>query len=136
MRKSRQSITDEKSYREALDLLSEMPHILREIGRAEADLPDHTMLVEMFDKIRVTVWRVLLRGEVQEHEPSSHVAIDSTFFDRENTSKHYCRRTNHRVQTLKTAAHVDMATNAVLDVHCLTKKRNDTPADMPSSQYR
>jgi len=31
----------EKSYREALDLLNEMPQILAEIGLEKADLPDH-----------------------------------------------------------------------------------------------
>ena len=31
-----------KSYREALDLLSEMPHILGEIGLNAADLPNHS----------------------------------------------------------------------------------------------
>jgi len=36
----------EKSYREALDLLSEMPHILGEIGLELADLPDHSTLVK------------------------------------------------------------------------------------------
>jgi len=34
----------EQSYREALDLLSEMPHILGEIGLNAADLPDHSTL--------------------------------------------------------------------------------------------
>ena len=52
--------------------------------------------------------------------------MDATFFDRENASKHYCRRTNYRVQTLKTTALVDTASQAILDVHCTTKKRHDT----------
>jgi len=47
-------------------------------------------------------------------------------FDRENASKHYCRRTNYRVQTLKTTALVDTESQAVLDVHCTTEKRHDT----------
>jgi IS5 family transposase len=42
----------EKSYREALDLLSEMPHILGEIGLEPADLSHHSMLVEWFDRIK------------------------------------------------------------------------------------
>jgi hypothetical protein len=51
----------EKSYRVSLDLLSKMPNVLREIGRVEADLPDHSMLVKAFDRIKTAVWRVLLR---------------------------------------------------------------------------
>jgi len=34
----------EKSYREALDLLGEMPQILGEIGLEPTDLPDHSTL--------------------------------------------------------------------------------------------
>ena len=116
----------EKSYREALDLLSEMPHILEEIGLKPADLPDHSTLVKWFDRIKTALWRVLLRLSAQLHEPSGHAAIDATFFDRENASKHYCRRTNYRVQTLKTTALVDTETRAILDVHCTTEKRHDT----------
>ena len=36
----------EKSYRVALDLLSEMPHILGEIGLEPADIPHHSTLVK------------------------------------------------------------------------------------------
>jgi len=116
----------EKSYREALDLLSEMPHILGEIGLEAADLPDHSTLVKWFDRIKTAMWRVLLRLSSQLHDLSGHAAIDATFFDRENASKHYCRRTNYRVQTLKATALVDTESQAVLDVHCTTEKRHDT----------
>ncbi|RQG89381.1 IS5 family transposase [Natrarchaeobius chitinivorans] len=116
----------EKSYREALDLLSEMPQILAEIGLEKADLPDHSTLVKAFDRIKMAVWRVVLRLSAQLHEPSGHAAMDATFFDRENASKHYCRRTNYRVQTLKTTALVDTESQAILDVHCTTEKRHDT----------
>ncbi|MDF9748441.1 IS5 family transposase [Natrinema salsiterrestre] len=116
----------EKSYREALDLWSEMPQILAEIGLEKADLPDHSTLVKAFDRINMAVWRVLLRLLAQLHEPSSHAAMDATFFDRENASKHYCRRTNYRVQTLKTTALVDTESQAILDIHCTTEKRHDT----------
>nr|WP_160047966.1 IS5 family transposase [Natrialba sp. INN-245] len=116
----------EKSYRESLDLLSEMPQILAEIGLSVADLPHHSTLVKAFDRIKIAVWRVLLRLSSQLHEPAGRAAMDATFFDRENASKHYCRRMNYRVQTLKVTALVDTATQAVLDVHCTTEKRHDT----------
>jgi len=115
-----------KPYRDALDLLSEMPQILTEIGLEKADLPDHSTLVKAFDRIKMAVWRVLLRLSAQLHDTSGHAAMDATFFDREHASKHYCRRTNYRVQTLKTTALVDTASQAVLDVHCTTEKRHDT----------
>ena len=104
----------ERSYREALGLLSEMPQILGEIGLDAADLPDHSTLVKWFDRIKTALWRVLLRLSAQLHEPSGHAAIDATFFDRENASKHYCRRTNYRVQTLKATALVDTESQAII----------------------
>ena len=69
---------------------------------------------------------MLLRLSAQLHDFSGRAAIDATFFDRENASKHYCRRTNYRVQTLKTTALVDTSSQAILDVHCTTEKRHDT----------
>jgi IS5 family transposase len=61
----------------------------------------------------------------QLHDTSGHAAIDAAFFDRENASKHYCRRTNYRVQTLKATALVDTESQAILDVHCTTEKRHN-----------
>ncbi len=78
-----------------------MPQILAEIGLDAADLPDHSTPVKWFDRIKTALWRVLLRLSAQLHDPSGHAAIDATFFDREHASKHYCRRTNYRVKTLK-----------------------------------
>ena len=103
-----------------------MPHILAEIGLEEGDLPDHSTLVKSFDRFQMKIWRVLLRLSAQLHDLSGRAAIDATFFDPENASKHYCRRTNYRVQTLKTTALVDTASQAILDVHCTTEKRHDT----------
>ena len=59
-----------------------MPQILGEIGRFEADLPDHSTLVKWFDRIKTALWRVLLRLSAQLHETSGHAAIDAMFFDR------------------------------------------------------
>ena len=111
----------EKPYREALDLLSEMPQILAEIGLGADDLPHHSTLVKAFERLQMEVWRVLLRLSAQLNDTSSHAAMDATFFDRETASRHYCRWTNYRVQTLKTTAPVDTASQAVLDVHCTTE---------------
>ena len=69
----------EKSYREALDLLSEMPQVLGEIGLNAADLPDHSALIKWFDRIKTALRRVLLRLSAQLHELSGHAAIDATF---------------------------------------------------------
>ncbi len=106
--------------------MSERPQILAEISLEKADFPDHSTLVKAFDRIKMAVWQVLLRLSAQLHEPSGHAVIDATFFDRENASKYYCRRTNYRVQTLKTTSPVITTPQVVLDIHCTTKKRHDT----------
>jgi IS5 family transposase len=53
-------IYPDASYRNALDLLSDMPHILTEIGLEEGDLTDHSTLVKAFERFQIKVWRVQL----------------------------------------------------------------------------
>jgi hypothetical protein len=57
---------------------------------------------------------VYLRRKAQRHDSSGQAAIDPTFFDCENASKHYCNRTNYRVQTLKTTALADTDSHVIL----------------------
>ena len=80
----------------------------------------------MFARFEIKVWRVLLRLSAQLHDTADHAAMDATFFDRGTANKHYCRRTNYRVQTLKTTALGNTKTQAVLDVYCTTELRHDT----------
>ena len=98
------------SYRMTIDLLTEMPQITGEIGLNAADLPAPSMLCKAFDRIEMTVCRVLLRQSAQLHNPSSHAALDATFYERDRASRHYCQRTNYRMQTLKVTKLVDTET--------------------------
>jgi len=68
----------DESYRNALDLLSEMPHIRGEIGLEEGDFPDHSTLVKAFDSFDMKVWRVLLRLSSELQDLSGHAAIDAS----------------------------------------------------------
>ena len=111
-----------KSYEMALDILATMTPILEEIGLEPADLPDPSTLCKWFDRITLDVWRVLLRHSAQLHDPSDHVAVDATYYDRSRASKHYCQRTNYRVQTIEATKLVDTDSQAILDVHCTTTK--------------
>ena len=77
------------------------------------------------DRLKQHSGVVLLSLSAQLHGPSNHAAIDATFFDRESASKHYCRRTNYRAQTLKTTALVDTESQVILEVHWATEKRHD-----------
>ena len=70
----------------------------------------------------MAVWRVLLRHSAQLHDPSPHAALDATYYERSPASKHYCDRTNYRVQTIEATKLVDTETQAILDVHCTTTR--------------
>jgi hypothetical protein len=59
-----------------------MPTILEIVGLEPEDLPHPSMLDEWFDKIIMEVWRVVLRQSAQLHEPSPHVAVDVTYYER------------------------------------------------------
>lgn len=76
-------IHPEKSHREALDLLSEMPHTLAQIGIEEGDLLRHSTLIKAFEEVAMKTPRVLLCREPQLHDTADHAAVDATFFDRE-----------------------------------------------------
>ncbi len=49
------------SYRMTIDVLTEMPQITGEIGLSAADLPSPSTLCKAFDRISMSVCRVLLR---------------------------------------------------------------------------
>ncbi len=117
------------SYRMTIDLLKEMPQIAEEIGLAEADLPSPSTLCKAFDRISMSVCRVLLRQSAQLHDLSKHGAIDATFYERSAASRHYCQRISYRVQKLKVTKLVDAETQAVFDVHCSTS-REGSDADL------
>ncbi|KOX93285.1 transposase [Halorubrum tropicale] len=112
-----------------IDLLTEMPQITGEIGLSAADLPAPSTLCKAFDRISMSVCRVLLRQSAQLHDLSEHAAIDATFYDRSPASRHYCQRISYRVQKLKVTKLVDTASQAVLDVHCSTN-REGSDADL------
>jgi len=117
------------SYRMTIDLLTEMPQITGEIGLNAADFSAPSTLYKAFDRISMSVCRVLLRQSAQLHDLSEHAAIDATFYDRSPASHHYCQRINYCVQKLKVTKLVDTASQAVLDVHCSTN-REGSDADL------
>jgi IS5 family transposase len=112
----------EETYEMIIDRLEVMPPILDVIGLEPDDLPHPSTLNKWLDRIEMAVWRVLLRHSAQLHDPSPHAAIDATYYERSPASKHYCERTNYRVQTLEATKLVDTETQAILDVHCTTTR--------------
>ncbi|RDZ51342.1 IS5/IS1182 family transposase [Haloferax sp. Atlit-4N] len=110
-----------KSYRQTIDLLSEMPGVFEEIDLTR--LPHDTVLRDWFEKISTKTWRAFLR--VSAEKRTGHAAIDSTGFDRDQPSRYYAQRAHYRVRSLKVTALVDVETLFVTDVHCTTTKKHD-----------
>jgi len=112
-----------------VDLLKETPQITGEIGLSAADLPAPSTLYEAFDRISMSVCRVLLRQSARLHDPSKHGAIDATFYERSAATRYYCQRISYCVQKLKVTKLVDIDSRAVPDVHCSTN-REGSDADL------
>jgi IS5 family transposase len=110
-----------QSYRQTIDLLSEMPGVLEEIGLMR--VPHFTVLCDWFEKLPTPLWRAFLRATAEKR--TGHAAVDSTGFDRDQPSRYYAQRAHYRVRSLKVTALVDIVTLCVIDVHCTTTKKHD-----------
>jgi IS5 family transposase len=126
----------EETYEMIIDRLEVMPPILDVIDIEPDDLPHPSTLNKRFDQIVMEVWRVLLRHSPQLHNPSAHVAVDATHYERSPASKHYCDRTNYCVQTIEATKLVDTETQAILDVHCTTTREGSDAEVCPGQALR
>jgi IS5 family transposase len=112
------------TYRDLVDELIEMPRI-----RDALDLdsiPAPSTLCKAFDRLEMTVWRILLNVSLVDLPLNGVTGIDASGFERAHSSAHYTKRTNLTIQQLKTTLLVDTATNAVLDIHVTTTRKHDT----------
>ncbi len=87
------------TYRMLLDELIEMPRIRSAIELEE--LPSPSTLCKAFNRLGMTVWRVLLNLSVTLLPTNDVVGIDASGFDRSHASKHYTKRTKLTIQQLK-----------------------------------
>ncbi len=71
-----------------IDHLEMRPPILEIFGLEPNDLPHPSTFNKWIDRIVMQVWRVLLRHSAQVHDPSPHVSVDATYYDRSPASKH------------------------------------------------
>ncbi len=110
-----------KSYRQTIDILSEMAGIREEIGLTR--LPHFTVLRDWFETITMSTYRAFLGASAEKR--SGHAAINATGFDRDQPSRYYAQRSHYRVRSLKVTALVDVKTLYVFDVHCTTTKKHD-----------
>lgn len=98
-----------------------MSDIREVLNLEDGDVPDFNTLNKSFDRFKMWVWRALLRISAQQHPQSGHVALDSTFFDRGNTSAYYLNRSDQTVEILQVTSLTDMESLAALDVQCYTQ---------------
>jgi len=83
-------------------------------------------IYKSFDRLKMWVWRALLRVSAQQHPQSEHAALDSTFFDRRRASSYFRQRAGRTIQTLKVTTLTDVESLAVLDVHIAARWKHDT----------
>lgn len=113
-----------KSYRETVDLLSEMPGVLAELGLERP--PHFTTLCTWFRRLPMSHWRTLLALTAQQG-PARQAAIDATGFDRGQISRYYAQQSGYQRRSLKVTALVDVESLSVLDIHCTTSGKDDQP---------
>jgi IS5 family transposase len=119
-------IEDEYSYRELVDRVALMDAVCEVLELDPDELPKPSTLCKAFDRLKMWVWRQLLRVSAQQLPTSGHGAIDATYFERTQPSFHYRRRSGRTIQTLKATVLVDSHTKTVLDVQPSAKWRHDT----------
>jgi len=89
------------------------------------ELPSPPTLCKAFNRLDMTVWRVLLNFSVTLFPTNGVVGIDASGFDRSHASKHYTKRTKLTVRQLKVTLLVDTRANAILDLHVTTTRKHD-----------
>jgi IS5 family transposase len=114
------------TYRQLLDVLSEMPRIARLLGLSIDDLPHFTTLCHAKERLYMPSWRRLLDHSAQLHDLGEIQAIDASGFDRIAASRKYANRTNYTFKAMKTTVLVDCSSGTILDVHSSTKRPHDT----------
>lgn len=114
------------SYRQLMDVLSEMPHIIRRLGLSPDDLPHFTTVCHAKERLYMPNWRRFLDLTTDLHDLGDVQAIDASGFDRIAASRKYATRTNYTFKAIKATLLVDCASGAILDVHCSTKQPHDT----------
>ncbi|QAU14050.1 IS5 family transposase [Halorubrum sp. BOL3-1] len=119
-------VEETHSYRETPNRLKYMAEVRDALNLDLDDLPDHTTIYKSFDRLKMWVWRALLRVSAQQHPQSGHAAIDSTFFDRRRASSYFRQRAGRTIQTLKATTLTDVESLAVLDVHIAARWKHDT----------
>ena len=113
-------------YRRLLDILHEMPRIVRILELEWSELPHFTTVCARMQNLKMPLWRDFLRLSAELHDTGEIQAIDATGMDRVAASQHYAKKTNYTFKAVKTTALIDCKTDPILDIHCPMKQLHDS----------
>lgn len=98
-------------YLRLLDVLYEMPRICGILGLEAHELPDFSTVCARMQRLKMPIWRNLLRLSAELHDTGDIQAIDATGLDRIAASHHYAKRMDYTFIAVKTTALVDCETS-------------------------
>jgi IS5 family transposase len=118
---------EEETFRSVVDKLKVTPMVLEKLGLDPSEIPHPSTICNGLSRVTMALCRRLLNQTTTFHELGEVAAIDASGFDRIAASSRYTRKTDYRIQSLKTTLLVDCSSGAILDVHCSTNKPHDVP---------
>ena len=118
----------EETYRSLETLLKRTPAIRDAFAIDTDDMPDSSSVCKWYQDLLMEVWRLFLCHSAEVAGISGRAAIDSTFFERKQSSQYYLQRSERSVKTIKATTLTDTESLAVLDVHCCIEREHDTKA--------
>lgn len=113
-------------YRRLMELLYEMPRIVRILGLRPSELPHYSTVCARKQELKMGIWRRFLGLTIQLHDLGEIQAIDATGVDRIAASQHYANRTNYTFKAVKTTILADCSTGVILDIHCSMTQPHDS----------
>jgi len=88
-------------------------------------MPDHTTLYHVFDRMNLTIGRMLLSDSLEPFDLSGFCGIDATGFERSVASQYYAKTAKMNLQSVKTTVLADHEHNVVIDAHFTTTRKHD-----------
>lgn len=111
-------------YRETIEMVRLMTPIREHLGLNQMPVP--STLCYAFDRINLTLDRLLLDESLELFDLSGFSGIDATGFIRSVTSQYYAKTAKMNLKSIKTTVLADLELNVVIDAHFTTTRKHDT----------
>jgi len=112
------------TYRQTIEWFRWMTPLRDHLGLDS--MPDHTTLYHAFDRMSLTIGRLLLEESLESFDLSGFSGIDATGFERSVASQYYAKTAKMNLQSIKTTVLADLEQNVVIDAHFTTTRKHDT----------